>query len=87
VQSISVAVIFCPFGLLSQRVHDANRNEGGVCVYRQTSLPFFVNVWKESGFLVDGIRDDAEGCNVLSYLRMEKPKRGAITCDSESSGF
>lgn len=86
-QRILVAVIFCPFGLLSRRVHDANHNEGGVCVYRQTSLPFFVKAWKESGLLVDGIRDDAEGCNMLSYLRMENPKRGATTCDSESSGF
>ena len=73
--------------IISKGAHDANRNEGGVCVYHQTSLPFFVNAWKESGLLVDGIRDDAEGCNMLSYLRMENPKRGDITCDGESSGF
>ena len=57
------------------------------CVYRQTSLPFFVNAWKENGLLVDGICDDAEGCNMISYRRMKNPKRGAITCDNESSGY
>jgi len=57
-----------------------------VCVYRQNSLPFFVKVWKESGFLVDRIRDDVEGCNMLPDRRMKNPKRGAITCDSENSG-
>ena len=72
-QRIVVAVIFCPFGLLSRRVNDANRNEGGVCIYRHTLLPFFVNVWKESGLLIDRIRDSAEGYNVLSCLTLYAP--------------
>jgi len=47
----------------------------GVCVcvcvcarvYRQTSLRFFVNAWRECDLLVDGVCDDTEGCNMTSY--------------------
>ena len=43
-----------------------------------SSLPFFVNAWKENGLSVDGVCDDPEGCNMLSYRRMKDPKRGAV---------